>query len=793
MYISINWIKDFVDLDGIDIKGLINKFTLSTAEVEGIIEYGKDTTGVIAAKILEVEKHPESEKISVLKVDTGNGILQSLCSAPNVAVGLVIPFAPAGTKVCGKDITKVEMLGKTSEGVCLSEKELGISDDHSGLMILDENIKIGTSIKELIDIDDVIFEVDNKSLTNRPDLWGHYGIAREIAAITGRSLRPLEKDDLETYNSLPKLDIKVEDEEKCYRYSSIAIENITKKVSPINMRIRLYYCGTRAINLLADVTNYIMLELGQPMHAFDKALVNKVNIKTLGQKRNFKTLDGEIREVYEDTLMICKDDEPICIAGIMGGENTQINENTNSLFLESANFDSTSIRKSATKIGLRTEASTRYEKTLDPELTRLAIERYIKLLKDVDQGIQIVSSFTDVYVKKYPQIDLEITEEYVNRRMGIELSIEKMQEILVALGFEVERTEDTLKVKVPSYRATKDVSIKADLVEEIARVYGYDNIPPKTKLDALKIVKDDEERINDNIIKNTLAEKFGASEVHTYIWYDKKKNAELKIKTDDNIKIINSLNADNNVLRQSMMPALLNVVNENAKYYNTLSVFEIGRTFEYENKNEDCKEIKKLGYIIATREATIEKVMEEAQKAINAICLLTKNFIPTIKNVETSKYSWTMNPNMGNITYNDKVLGYISELNLITKNQIDKKMNIVIVELDLDVLNSIEKLPKVYKKISKYQTVEVDLSLLVNQDMPYATIEKYIQEMQIENIQEHTLIDVFEDEKVLKDKKSLTIRFVLGSFDHTLTSEEINISTEKIITYFANKGIELRK
>lgn len=793
MYISINWIKDFVDLKGVDIKGLINKFTLSTAEVEGIIEYGKDIDGVIAAKILEVEKHPESDKINILKVDTGNKILQSLCSAPNVKAGAIIPFAPAGAKVCGQDVTKVEMLGKISEGVCLSEKELGISDNHSGLMILNENIKIGTDVKELMNIDDVVFEVDNKSLTNRPDLWGHYGIAREIAAITGRRLKPLEKEDLEIYNSLPKLDVKVEDGEKCYRYSSIAIENITKKISPINMRIRLYYCGTRAINLLADITNYIMLELGQPMHAFDKALVNKVNVKTLGKKSNFKTLDEEVREIYEDTLMICKDDEPICIAGIMGGENTEIKENTNSLFLESANFDSTSIRKSATKIGLRTEASTRYEKTLDPELTRLAIERYVKLLKDVDKDVKIVSSFTDVYVKKYPKIELEITKEYVNRRMGIELSTIKMQEILEALGFDVERIEDTLKVKVPSYRATKDVTIKADLVEEIARIYGYDNIPPKTKLDELKIVKDDEERVNDNIIKNTLAEKFGASEVHTYVWYDKKKNTELKIKTEDNIKIINSLNADNNVLRESMMPALLNVVNENAKYYNTLSVFEIGRTFEYKNKNENCNEIKKLGYVMATREATLEMVMAETKKVINTICLLTKNFIPTIENVEISEYSWTMNPNMGNIVYKDKVLGYISELNLITKNQIDKKMNIVLFELNLDVLNSIPKQPKTYKKISKFQTVQVDLNLLVNYDVPYANIEKYIQEMQIENIKEHSLIDIFEDEKVLKDKKSLTIRFVLGSFDHTLTSEEINICTEKLISYFSSKGIELRK
>jgi len=792
MYISINWIKDFVNLEGIDIDNLINRFTLSTAEVEGIIKYGHDINGVVVGKVVSVDKIPDSDKMKVVKVDTGKETVQCVCGAPNVEVGINIPFAPIGSSIQGIEIKTTTMLGMQSNGVCLSEKELGISADHSGLMILDGNIPVGTNIKDVMDIEDTIFEVDNKSLTNRPDLWGHYGIAREIAAITGRPLKELEVEDLELYSNLDKLNVQVEDTDKCYRYSAIAIENISKKISNLNMRIRLFYCGTRAINLLADITNYIMLELGQPMHAFDKSLVDHVNIKTLGVKQQFKTLDEEYREIYEDTLMICKDDEPICIAGIMGGENTEIKENTNSLFLESANFDSTSIRKSATKIGLRTEASTRYEKTLDPELTKLAIARYIKLLKEADADIKIVSCFTDIYVKKYDTVELEISKEYVNKRMGIELTIEKMQQILEALGFKVEVIENNLKVLVPSYRATKDVTMNADLVEEIARIYGYDNIEPKTTIDALKIVKDEETRVNDNIIKNLLSEKYGCNEVHTYVWYDKKKNSSLKIKTEDNIKIINSLNADNNVLRYSMIPSLLCILNDNIKHYNNVNIFEIGRTFEYKNKGENCEEIKTLGLVLATKTSTLKDIMFEAKKMINSICIKTKNVVPEIIEPCNLEYSWVSPVNSGIIKYNDVELGYISVLNLIINDEIDKKSNIVIVEMNLDNILKLNKEDRIYKPITKYQTTNVDLSFIVDKNEKYSTLENYIKQIDTKYLLEYSLVDIFEDEKILKDSKSVTIKFTLGAFDHTLTTEEISKDTNSIIDYFKEKNIELR-
>jgi phenylalanyl-tRNA synthetase beta chain len=610
MYISMNWINDFVDLKGINLEELINRFTLSVAEVEGTIKYGENIKNVITAKIVEIEKIESSDKLRKVKVDNGKEIVTCVCGAKNIKIGDIVPFAQIGSMVNGIEIKQVQMAGETSNGMCLSEKELGISEDHSGVMVFDSNTKLGVNVKQLLDIDDTVFEIDNKSLTNRPDLWGHYGIAREIAALTGRKLKNIEVENLEEYNNLKEVRAEVEDKEKCYRYTAIEVENITSKKFDINKRIRLYYCGMRSINLLVDLTNYIMLELGQPMHAFDKKLVNKIKVKSIENDIEFKTLDDVTRKVDKGTLMICNNDEPIAIAGIMGGANSEITDSTNSLVLESANFDSVCIRKSTVELKLRTDASAHYEKSLDPEITDIAIKRYIKLLKENDKDIKISSKLTDIYVNKYPTIKIKITRQYINSRIGTDLSLNKIKEILSSLEFEIEENGEILTVKVPSFRATKDISIKADLVEEIARIYGYDNIEPQTKNQPLRIVEIDDEKKTENTIKDLLAIKYGLSEIHTYIWYDRKKNKELNLEVNENnIKLANSLNANFNVLRESVIPSLLYTLSENIKYYPNVNIFECGRTFEYPNKGEECIENKNLGIALCSKNKSSKELI----------------------------------------------------------------------------------------------------------------------------------------------------------------------------------------
>ena len=325
MFLSMNWISDFVDFTGLDKLELIHKFSLSTAEVENEILFkGSDLSGVVVAEIKSVENHPDSKKLHILKVDTGeNELTDVVCGAPNVRVGMKTAFAKVGAKIGEIEIAPRPLAGHMSYGMCCSEAELGISDDNSGIMDITDDVPNGADLKDIYEIDDIVFEVDNKSLTNRPDLWGHYGIAREFAALAGRELKPLDVEDLKAYDGLKKVDLKIEDP-LCYRYSCLQVENITKSVSPVNMRIRLFYCGMRGINLLADLTNYLMLEMGQPMHAFDSRKVEKIRIKRFDKPFTFKTLDEVERNIDENTLMICNGDQPVAIAGIMGGLDSEI-------------------------------------------------------------------------------------------------------------------------------------------------------------------------------------------------------------------------------------------------------------------------------------------------------------------------------------------------------------------------------------------------------------------------------------------------------------------------------------
>ena len=442
----MNWIGDFVDFSGLDKKSLIHNFTLSTAEVEDIIVKGEDTYGVVVAKVLSVENHPNSKKLHLLKVDCGKKVVDVVCGAPNVREGMLVALATEGGCVSGHPITKATVAGYDSYGMCCSEAELGLGDDNSGIWDIErdlpEGTALGTDIKDIFDVDDIIFEVDNKSLTNRPDLWSHYGIAREFATIIGRELKPLTLKDVEEYNGLPKVAVDVKATETVWRYSAIKVENITRKVSPANMRIRLFYCGSRAINFLADLTNYVMMEVGQPMHAFDNRKVDKIEVQTFDKPFEFETLDGVRRNIDENMMMITSGDVPVAVAGIMGGEASKIEDDTDSLLLESATFDGVSVRKTSTRLGLRTDASQRYEKMLDPELCRTATERLLSLLFECDGGARVISAYTDAYVNKYPTITLKFDKAYVDRYTGIDISTETIKTTLTGFKFIIDRYKE---------------------------------------------------------------------------------------------------------------------------------------------------------------------------------------------------------------------------------------------------------------------------------------------------------------------------------------------------------------
>lgn len=786
MFLSMNWISDFVDLSGLDKIELINKFSLSTAEVENEIFFkGKDINGVVVAEIISVEPHPESKKLHLLKVDVGEmGLTEVVCGAPNVKVGMKTAFAKIGAQIGDIKITPRKLAGYTSNGMCCSEKELGISDNHDGIMEITDDVKNGTDLKSLYQIDDIIFEVDNKSLTNRPDLWGHYGIAREFAALAGRNLKPLDSADLSIYNNLPKLDMKIEDK-LCQRYTCIQFENITRHISPVNMRIRLFYCGMRALNFLADLTNYIMLEMGQPMHAFDSRKVEKIRIKRFDKTFKFETLDGIEREIDENTLMICNGDTPVAIAGIMGGLDSEIVEDTSQLTLESATFDAASIRKSTVRLSHRTDASMRYEKSLDPELTSAAVARFVKLLCDADPGVMVVSSLTDEYAFKYNKVCLEFDKSFVDRYTGIEISNEQIVKTLESLGFSVNLSENNFKVDVPSWRATKDVTIKADIIEEITRIYGYDNFEVNTASSPLYPVRAAQEKTDEDMIKDILVKRFSMHELHSYIWeyYDEYK--ALGIEHEDNIELVNASNPNIRTIRKSIIPTQLCQIKYNTSYAADFGVFEIGRVVEGLTDGNLCDEHKKLAITLFSKTKSVEQLYFELR---NVIAIITDDIKHEELYFEKAEavHSYQHPKNLNKIFVNGIEIGEMGIVNSVISKKIDKKASIVFAEIDIAEFATIKDKGIHYEEPSRFPEIEIDLSFV---SKTFAPIAKAIKNAKCELIKSVCVTDTYTDDL----GKSITIRIVFAHNEKTLTREEVMETADKIINELAEQGISLKK
>lgn len=793
MKISLNWIKDYVDLEGIDIKELWYRFTMSTAEVEEVEFVGQDIQNVVVGKVLSVVPHPESKKLKITQVDSGDGILQIVCGAPNVTEGILVPLAKIGGSVKKlPELGKVKLVGIESFGMLCSASELGISDDHSGLLILDGDYKPGTDIKSIIDIEDVIVEIDNKSLTNRPDLWGHYGIAREVAAIYGRKLKPMQVDSLEGTANKEKLDITVEDTEKCLRYSGLKIDGVKKLETSLNMKVRLFYCGMRSISPLVDLTNYLMLEMGQPMHAFDSRQVESgIVVRSTKEPTIFKTLDGIERKLLEDVLLICNKEKPVAIAGIMGGEDSEVLGDTTSILLESATFEGASTRKSSTLIGLRTEASARYEKMLDPNMTVLAIQRFVKLLKDMQPDIQFASALTDVYHNKLEPIDISITKPYIDKYIGNNLTKEKMVEILRSLEFTVDVEGDTFNIKVPTFRATKDITIKVDIIEEITRIFGYDNLVPQTLDIALKPLQYNEERITDNKVKELLSERFGASEVNSYIWYDNTFNSKMEIETNGKVKVLNPQAQDSNTLRDSMVPVMLGFAEKNEKAYDDFTLFEIGSVFKAANTTEKCQQNKNICILTASKLKSEDELFYDLKGIVTFIAKSLKNISLDFATC-TIEHNWVHPTKSVNVSYDGQLMGYISVVHPMIKKNIGKKLNVAVVEINRDILQAASTKPVKYKEPSKFPEVILDYSFMVDNGVTFDKLLEDIRAYKSDLLNGFEFVTIYTGKGLPEGKKSMTFRFVIGSKEKTLSSDDINLFAKSLIDYMGTMDYVLR-
>lgn len=788
MFLSMNWISDFVDLSGLDKLKLINQFSLSTAEVENDIYFkGSDLSGVVVAEIKSVENHPDSKKLHLLKVDAGESELTDVvCGAPNVRVGMKTAFAKVGAKIGEIEIAPRKLAGYLSNGMCCSEKEIGISDDNSGIMEITDDIPNGTDLKSVYAIDDIIFEVDNKSLTNRPDLWGHYGIAREFAALSGRPLKDIGGVDLSKYDSLPKVDMKIEDS-LCQRYSCLQVGNIKRTVSPVDMRIRLYYCGMRAINFLADLTNYLMLEMGQPMHAFDSRKVEKIRIKRFDAPFTFQTLDGVERNIDENTLMICNDNTPVAIAGIMGGLDSEIVDDTTTLTLESATFNAASVRKSTVRLAHRTDASMRYEKCLDPEMTVTAIARFVELLQKYDDGASVVSALTDDYAYHYDNVELKFDKAFVDKYTGIDISNDTIVKTLKSLGFGVELENNSFTVDVPSWRATKDVTMKADIIEEITRIYGYDNFDIHTAVAPLYPVRPSVEKTVEDKIKDLLVKRFSLHELHSYVWsyYDELK--AIGLDADGVIKLDGATNPNIETIRRSIIPTQLCQVKSNTSFALRFGIFEIGRVVTGLDENNNCIEKKKLAITLFSKIAPVSVLFYKLRDILEIMSDDIKHK-PLTFEAKQAEYPYQHPVNLNRVFCDGVEIGEIGIVYPTVQKKIDKKASIVYAEIDVEAFANIENASIQYIEPSRFPEMEIDLSFI---SKTFAPISIAIAEAKSPLVKNVYVTDIYEDEN--DGSKSITTRIVFAHPERTLTKEEVTEVTDKIIATLKDKGIELKK
>lgn len=772
MLISCNKLKSHIkNPEDIDWLNIWDTFTIRTAEVEKVEVKGNTFDNIVVAEIKECEEHPDSDHMHVLKVDCGEKeLIQVVCGAPNVRVGLKTAFVKVGGHIDGVEIKSRPLRGILSNGMCCSGRELGISDNHDGIMELPSDWVVGTDIKKYLPVEDIIVEIDNKSLTNRPDLWGHYGIAREICAITNHELLPL--DILEIVNDKEDLDIVINDNNLCYRYTGLKIENIKNNKTPLDMQIFLYYVGMRSISLLVDLTNYLMLELGQPMHAFDARVVKNIEVGLANDKDTYTTLDGVTRTLTNEMLMIKNGDKYFGIAGVMGGLDSEILSDTTSVFLESACFNAGSIRRCALNLGLRTEASARYEKSLDPNMTDLAIKRLTYLLKEQNPDMVIASNLTDVYPNPLKEEKILLDKKTLSIYMGRTLEDETVRNILDKLGFKVEIEENYYDISVPTFRATKDIKIKEDLIEEIARIYGLENFEPKPlKLD-LTITEHETIYNEEYEVKRLLATKFDMHEVHSYVWYDTDLLKELNIEKK-NVKLLGK--DTNNILRDDLSLSLMNIVKENFKNYSGFKIFEIGTIIE-NNMNK-----RVLSIILTDVEKNLEKGYIEAKKIVKYLFKMLKNKEVTLSdNINEKAY---YDDKLGKIIKLDNTrIGTLNVLNRSCTNKLSKRKYVITIDIDFDKYINISKEEILAKEVSKYPEVELDYTIIV-EDKKYADLKEILDKFISNLIRNYKLVEVYENKYL--------IRYTLGSNSKTLEQKELQTFKERFIKHVKESGLNI--
>lgn len=797
MWLSWNTLSDLVDLTNLSVEEVVFRLTMSTAEIETIEQMNPHLARVITAKILNVLPHPNADKLTLVDIDTGKETLRVVCGAPNHKKGDVVAFAPDGTTLTeGFTVKKTKIRGEESCGMLCSGKELGISDDHSGILILPSTTPIGKPLSEIYSAwHDVRIEIDNKSITHRPDLWCHEGFAREIAALFGRKLiDPVDYSIEKTFGNSNDLKVVIENGEASPRYCGLYVKNIKIDPSPDWLKARITAIGMRPINNIVDITNYVMVEIGEPMHAFDRKKLrgNTIFVRMAHNGEHIMTLDGQTHVLSDTDIVIADAGGAIALAGVMGGGESEIDDSTNEIVLEAANFNPIHIRRTANRYNLRTEAAIRFEKSLDPELCPRAIIRCFQLIKELIPDAVAITPIVDAYPKKAQKISISTSFSFVRRKLGKEISNDDIKRILQSLQFNVSHSGDTLTVDVPSYRATKDISIPDDIVEEVGRLHGYDHIEPKAPFVPCGPPQINEKRAFERLVKDIMVKDNHLIEVSNYSFVGEAQLKKLGLDGSKELKLKNPLSLEQDRLRRSLLPNLFYNTVLNERYHEAFGIFELGRVYLKDDKNSPklAEEKTCVAGIIYERKPSTP-LFYCARRVVSV--LLTKLRIKDFEILpETTNLPPYAHPGRSAKVYAmKKEIGIISELHPVTRENLDIKGHASFFELDVDDLLAAEKEPIKFTEIPRFPEVPFEVSVLVpsrEYAAPLCDIVRTCSQL----VRSCNIISIYEGSPIPQGKKSVSLHIVFGSNEKTLEPAEIDALQKTVIKALENRGYTLR-
>ena len=813
MKVSLNWIRDYVKLPAdADLKKLAFDLTMSTVEVEDAVDLGASFHDMVVGVIRAIEPHPNADKLSVCKTDIGGGDIKDIvCGGSNLREGMKVAVALPGA-VCrwhgeGEpvEIKQSKLRGVESYGMICGAVEIGLADlfpvegEAVILDLSDFDAPAGTPLADALDLNDIILEIDNKSMTNRPDLWGHYGIARELAALYHLPMAEFPRFDRNVENTAG-FRVTVEDAERCPRMTGTQIENVCVKPAPYWMQVRIWKTGMRPINALVDITNYVMLATGQPSHAYDSDhIAGHIIVRRAKAGETLTLLNGKELPLSTDDLTIADDAGIVGLAGVMGGAKDSILPTTSKVILEIANFQAAGIRRTALRYDNRTEASARYEKAIDPERCDQALDLSMQLFSDLYPEMK-VTGLVDEYPRHLKQAEIDVPLSWLERRLGKRLPPEEIRHKMELLGYGISFSGDNMHVVVPTWRSTGDVSIQADIMEEVARMYGYENFeaePITTTFDGAinQLDKDLERRI-----KEYLAIRCGMQEIFTYPWMEESYVNAVLQSTEGILSLSTPPSPAERFVRSSLLPNLCKAVVKNERYFDEFSIFETAQVFRDENytspydpREKLPSQRKNVAGAFVTTDKDITALFRKAKGVVEMMARYVHMEALTFR--QTEKPVWADNVVWLNICRGEEKVGDLALLSKKVSMACGiKNLNVMLFQLDQDSLVPLKSRTNTFTHMAEYPMTDYDISLLLDGSVQWKDVLQTVGGIKSELLHGASFVDEYRGKQVPAGKKSLTLRLSIGSKEKTLTSSEIEEVASNVLNKIAKRfGAELRR